>query len=101
MELPRDRPLMLSLREEGGRSLAVTLQRLATAPGIGARIRLLARRLAPRAITCVGAIQSWRGEVRRGLMLAYLWRPVSTVLRLPTALIAWRRARRASGDRSR
>ncbi len=47
MGLGEERPLMLSLREEGGRSLAVTLERLASAPGTGARLRLLAGRLAP------------------------------------------------------
>jgi hypothetical protein len=102
MSLLDQRPLMLSLREEGGRtSLVVTLERLARAPGMGARLRLLAQRLAPPP-----DYMRWRyprlvGRGQAGLALAYLWRPISTVARLPTAIIAWRRARRASRDRQR
>jgi hypothetical protein len=95
LRLLHERPLMLSLREEGGRSLVVTLERLATAPGMGARLRLLGRRLAPPS-----DYMRWRYPrlaARGGLALAYLWRPVSTALRLPGAILAWRRARRARG----
>ena len=99
MELPRDRPLMLSLREESGQSLVVTLERLATAPGMGARLRLLARRLAPPRDYMRWRYPRLAGRGPAGLVLAYLWRPVSTVLRLPITVVAWRRARRA-GDRS-
>jgi hypothetical protein len=101
MELPRDRPLMLSLREEGGpSSLLVTVERLAAAPGMGARARLLARRLAPPRDYMRWRYPKLVGRGAAGLVLSYLWRPVSTVLRLPSAVIAWRRARRVAGDRS-
>jgi Uncharacterised nucleotidyltransferase len=93
LDLPHDRPLMLSLREEGGSSLVVTLERLATTPGLGARLRLLARRFAPPP-----DYMRWRyprlvGRGRFALALAYAWRPVSVALRLPATIIAWRRAR--------
>ncbi len=96
--LPRDRPLMLSLREQGRRSPVVTLERLATTQGLGARLRLLARRFAPPP-----DYMRWRypALARRGwlgLSLAYVWRPLSIIPKLPVAVIAWRRARRAPAD---
>jgi hypothetical protein len=93
-----ERSLMLSLREEGGRSLVVTLERLATAPGMGARLRLLARRLAPPPDYMRWRYPRLAARGTAGLALAYLWRPVSTALRLPAAILAWRRARRARGN---
>ena len=100
MGLGDERPVMLSLRREGGQSLAVTLERLATAPGMGARLALLARRLIPPP-----DYMRWRyrGLAERGsvgLALAYLWRPASIALRLPAAIAAWRRARRAGREPS-
>jgi hypothetical protein len=100
MQLPRERPLMLSLRNEGGESLVVTLERLATAPGMGARVRMLARRLVPPPDYMRWRYPRLGRRGPAGLALAYLWRPVSTVLRLPTAIIAWRRAQRTSGHRT-
>jgi hypothetical protein len=96
--LPHDRPLMLSLREQGGGSPMVTLERLATAQGLGARLRLLARRFAPPP-----DYMRWRypALARRGwlgLGLAYVWRPLSIMPKLPAAVMAWKRARRAQAD---
>lgn len=91
--LPHDRPLMLSLREQGGRSPVVTLERLATAEGLGAGLRLLARRLAPPPDYMRWRYPRLAGRWRIGLALAYAWRPVSIAPRLPAAVIAWRRAR--------
>ena len=96
LDLAHDRPLMLSLREEGGRSFVVTLERLATTPGLGARLRLLARRLAPPPDYMRWRYPGLAGRGRGGLAAAYLWRPFSIVPRLPAAVIAWRRARRTS-----
>jgi hypothetical protein len=95
MGLLDERPLMLSLREEGGRSLAVTLERLAAAPSMSARLRLLVRRLAPPPDYMRWRYRRLAARGPAGLALAYLWRPVSTALRLPGAILAWRRARRA------
>jgi hypothetical protein len=89
-----ERPLMLSLREER-RSLVVTLERLAAAPGMGARLRLLARRLAPPPDYMRWRYPRLAARGTAGLALAYLWRPASILLRLPGAVLAWRRARRA------
>jgi Uncharacterised nucleotidyltransferase len=101
MGLLDERPLMLSLRQGARRSPVVTLERLATTPGIRARLALLVRRLAPPP-----DYMRWRYPrlaVRglAGLALAYLWRPFSTAVRLPAAIVAWRRARRAGRNRSR
>ncbi|MEK6328663.1 MAG: nucleotidyltransferase family protein [Actinomycetota bacterium] len=101
MGLLDERPLMLSLRQEGGRSLAVTLERLASAPGTSARLRLLARRLAPPPDYMRWRYPTLAARGRAALALAYLWRPASTALRLPAAIAAWRRARRAGRNRPR
>src|SRR6185295_2019129 len=93
IELSDERPVMLSLRERSGRQLSVTLERLATTPGTGARLRLLARRAAPPPEYMRWRYPALAGRGPAGLVLAYLWRPVSTVLRLPAAIVAWRRAR--------
>jgi hypothetical protein len=96
MNLPRERPRMLSLRQEGERSLVVTVERLATAPGMGARLRLLTRRLAPPPDYMRWRYPTLARRGHIGLSLAYLWRPVSILPRLPFAIAAWRRLHRAS-----
>jgi Uncharacterised nucleotidyltransferase len=101
IKLPGERPLMLSLREEGGRPFLVTLELLATTPGLGARLRLLGRRLAPPPDYMRWLYPRLAGRGTAGLALAYLWRPVSTALQLPAAILAWRQARRARGNRPR
>ena len=101
MGLLDQRPLMLSLREEDERSLLATLERLATTPGMGARLRLLGRRLAPPPDYMRWRYPRLAARGTAGLALAYVWRPVSTALRLPAAILAWRRARRAGGNRPR
>jgi hypothetical protein len=101
IKLPGERPLMLSLREGGGRPFLVTLERLATTPGLGARLRLLGRRLAPPPDYMRWLYPRLAARGTAGLALAYLWRPVSTALRLPAAILAWRRARRAGTNQSR
>jgi len=101
VKLLGERPLMLSLREGGGRPFLVTLERLATTPGLGPRLRLLGRRLAPPPDYMRWRYPRLAARGTAGLALAYLWRPVSTALRLPAAILAWRRARRARGNRPR
>jgi hypothetical protein len=96
MTLPRDRPLMLSLREEVEQPLAVTLERLATMRGRGARLRFVARRLVPPPNYMRWRYPTLAARGHVGLGVAYLLRPLSTVARLPAAIIRWRRMRRAS-----
>ena len=94
MNLPRERPLMLSLRRHGGHSVAVTVERLATTPGLSPRLRFLAQRLAPPPDYMRWRYPTLAARGRAGVALAYLWRPLSILLRLPAAITAWRRARR-------
>jgi hypothetical protein len=96
MNLPRERPLMLSLREGGDQSVAATLERIATTPGLGPRLRLLARRFAPPPDYMRWRYPGLAGRGRAGLLLAYLWRPLSVAGRLPGAVVYWRRLRHRS-----
>jgi hypothetical protein len=88
---------LVALHAGGAPDFVVTLERLATAAGLRARLRLFARRLAPPS-----DYMRWkyplanRGSV--GLALAYLWRPASIIPRLPSALLWWRRARRKASS---
>jgi hypothetical protein len=67
--------------------------RLTTTHGVGPRMRILAQALAPPA-----ASMRWDGRLARrgklGLALAYLYRPVWLLAKLPAALRAYARARR-------
>jgi hypothetical protein len=99
MGLPLERPFQMSLRRvESTRPHVVTLERLATTRGLLARLRFLGRRLAPPP-----DYMRWRHPTlacrgRLGLILAYVWRPVSIIPKLPTALVARKRARRDHED---
>jgi hypothetical protein len=90
--LPTERPLAVALRAGHPPPLVLGLEHLARADGARSRLRFLARRVFPS-----------RSYMRRtsalarcgplGLGLAYLWRPMWMVLRLPGAIHAWRRER--------
>jgi hypothetical protein len=96
LDLPHDLPLMLSLRQEGEQSLASTIERLVTTSGLRARFRLLTKRLAPPTDYMRWLYPALTQRGRLGLALAYVWRPLSIIAKLPAAVIAWKRARRAS-----
>jgi hypothetical protein len=89
------RPFMMFLRTED-RPYVVTLERLAAAPSLGARLRFVARRLVPPPDYMRWRYPRLAGRGPLGLALAYTWRPLSIAPRLPAAVVSWRRAREAS-----
>lgn len=78
--------------------LAEGLNELATARGLRAKLGLLAGELAPSP-----AFMRWWSPLARrgrlGLALAYAWRPIYLAVRLPAAVRALGRARRAAARR--
>jgi hypothetical protein len=96
----------LGLPVAGSRELALLLatppptamgfERLATADGARARIRVMVDEVAPRP----SFMWVWHPLARRGrlgLALAYLWRPLWLLWNAPRGLRAWGRARRSAG----
>ena len=83
------------LRAAGAPELAVSLEWFLSSPGWKGRFRYLLRNLFPSP----NFMRDWSSLARRGslgLLLAYVWRPISLTARLPGALIALRAARRAA-----
>lgn len=81
----------LAVRAQGEVPLALGLAELADAPGMRARLRLLARELWPTA----SFMRRWSPLARRGapgLLLARVYRPFWLAVHLPAALRALRRA---------
>jgi hypothetical protein len=74
--------------------LADSIVRLRTTRGVGPRVRLIARGLIP---TGASMRLHWQlaGRGRLGLALTYMFRPVWLLAKLPAALLAYGRARRA------
>jgi hypothetical protein len=83
----------VALRAAGAHSTAIGFARLAAAPGVRAKLALVARKLVPTP----AFMRHWSRLARRGrlgLALAYLWRPLWLLLHLAPAGVAWLRARR-------
>jgi hypothetical protein len=102
LELPRERPPAVELRAGSDIPVAIALDSLASERSLRTRARLLLRAVVPSALYMRHwsemHMTRWPAAVRRGplgLSLAYAWRPIWILLRLPRAIIAWRRARRA------
>lgn len=83
------------LRATSPPPLAMGVERLAGEPGLLARLRQVVRILAPTP----AFLRWWTPLARRGpvgLVAGYLWRYVYLLVHLPGAVLAWRRADRAS-----
>jgi hypothetical protein len=101
LELPAERPPAVALRAGPDLPVAITLENVTSERGLRTRARLLLRALVPspsyiRNWSTV-RMSAWPAPLRRGslgLGLAYLWRPIWILLRLPKAIFAVRRARR-------
>jgi hypothetical protein len=85
--------------------VAIALETLASERSLRARARLLLRALVPSSLYMRhwSAIHMtrWPSAMQRGslgLCLAYLWRPIWILLRLPKAIAALRRARRGQAQ---
>jgi hypothetical protein len=79
-------------REGSSANLAMGFERLARAPGAWAKARLIARELVPsRDFMWWSFPLARRG--RRGMVLAYLWRPFWLAARALPSAAAWRRHR--------
>lgn len=76
--------------------LALGFEHLASTPGLVPRLRIIAREFFPT----VAFMRWWTPLARRsaaGLVLAYCFRPLWLVAHAGPGLVAWRRARRATG----
>ncbi len=106
LQLPADRRALVVLRSGPQVPVAITLERLASEGSFRARARLLLAALFPspsymRKWAAGGRVGGWSNAARRGpigLALAYMWRPIWILLRLPRAIAAVRRARRAQAS---
>jgi Uncharacterised nucleotidyltransferase len=91
----------VALRAGPGIPVAIALESLARERSLRARARLSLRSLVPSPLYMrrwsAMHMTRWPTAVRGrplGLAVAYLWRPIWILLRLPKAISAWRRARR-------
>jgi hypothetical protein len=93
LALPRRVTVELALRTRSAPQEALFFERLAQAPGIRTKVRLLARKVFPTAVLMrANSPLARRGTP--GLLLAWLAHPWRVATRLPPALLAWLRARR-------
>jgi hypothetical protein len=82
-----------ALLEASATPLVLGIERLASRRGARAKTRLLARELAPSPDFLRWSVPLAR-RGRRGLLAAYLLRPLWLAWHAPRSLLAWRRARR-------
>ena len=101
LELPATRQSLVGLRAGPHVPVAVTLERLATETSLRARARLLFAALFPPpdymrkwAAGRMGPSSGTGRRARFSLGLAYLWRPIWILLRLPRAMTTVHRVRR-------
>ena len=93
LRLPRGGDVETRLRAASAHSTAIGFARLVAARGIRGKCALVARKFVPTP----AFMRYWSPLARKGavgMALAYLWRPVWLLLRLPPAAIAWLRAQR-------
>jgi Uncharacterised nucleotidyltransferase len=110
LRLPVGRPIAVALRVGAQEPVAIALESLASQGSRRDGALLLFRALAPSRLYMrdwsATRMARWPAALREGtlgLWLAYLWRPIWNLGRLPKAIIALRLARRAQahGDEAR
>jgi hypothetical protein len=95
LRLPEDLPVDVALRASTPPPVALGIDQVARARGLRARAAILWHKLVPPP----SFMRHWSPTARRGrlgLVLAYLWRPLWLLARLPAGFRAWRHARRLS-----
>ena len=96
LSLPGVRTTETWLRSSGASDLAVSLEWFLSKPGWRGKVAYILRNLFPSS----SFMRDWSALARRGqlgLGLAYVWRPLSLLGRLPRALAELRRARGRKG----
>jgi len=103
--LPAERPPAVALRAGAQNPVAIALESLSSERSLRARVRLLLQALAPSRLYMrhwsATRMTRWPAALRQGplgLGLAYLWRPIWNIGRLPKAIIALGRARRGQSQ---
>jgi Uncharacterised nucleotidyltransferase len=97
--LPADLPTDVAIRADTAPPIALGLDQLAKAEGVRARLAILWHKLVPPA-TFMRHWSPLARQSRLGLVLAYLWRPLWLLARLPTGFRAWWRARSSPANGS-
>lgn len=98
LRLPEATSRRVLLRARSASPLALGLEELSGLDGWRAKVRRLAREVAPSP----RFMRLWLPLARRGplgLAAAYAWRPVYLALRAPRALVSWRSVRSGHGSR--
>jgi Uncharacterised nucleotidyltransferase len=93
LELPGELSTDVALRANSPPPVALGLDHLAQAEGLRSRLTVLGHKLVPPP----SFMRQWSRRARQGrlgLVLAYLWRPLWLLARLPAGFRAWHRARR-------
>ncbi len=96
--LPTEVPTDVALRASTPPAVALGLDQLERAENLRARLAILRHKLVPPP----SFMRHWSPRAREGrlgLALAYLWRPLWLLARLPAAFKAWRSARRRDSAR--
>jgi Uncharacterised nucleotidyltransferase len=103
--LPAERTAAVALRVGTQDPVAIALESLASEEPLRTRALVLLRALAPSPLYMrdwsATRMARWPAALREGtlgLWLAYLWRPIWNLGRLPKAIIALRRARRGQAQ---
>ena len=97
LDLPAGQPVDVALRASSAPPVALGFEQLASARGLGARLRIVRHKAFPPT-TFMRAWSPRANQGRLGLMLAYAWRPLWILRNAPTGFKAWRAARRSAGD---
>ena len=95
LQLSSNASMRTRLLAEASVPPALSLEELSRTRGLGAKLRFMGRKLFPSK-TFMRALYPLARRGWMGLTIAYCWRIASRALQLPAAVIALRRARRAS-----
>jgi hypothetical protein len=98
LDLPAAAPVEVALLSRGAPPEALGFEQLARAGTLRRRLSIVHHKLVPPA-TFMRHWSPLARRGRRGLMLAYLWRPLWLLGKAPSGFLAWWTARRSSAAR--